>query len=346
MSFRKTHGPSFANSSSTNTSSSVDSKLKNVNDDDVPDDSVHRNEVETLELASRWGFNATRAVTLTLPSGVSLSLLPPHRPSCSVALPMLKHLAEFSYRPNDLSAHALELFMTQDYAGALKLFDEAAELGLEAALLNSAFLYKYLLSSPLHLQETCRQMIASPDNRKHCENHFKDTLQRRLVQLADMGNPDGLRELGDSLAKQARSAIDTGGHHAVAVMDGDGSMEKRRRVASSSAGELYAYTALKFKDITSLMSLAQLVQNGDTHGIVKNITLAKALYRTAIEWELGSGRSDGRTGDEAAREKVYTYNDMGVTTGGVAPAFALFGLYVEEAVAAVSGVFRAARDDE
>ena len=314
-------------SNKTTTSSSVDTD-DNV-DVNISVSTANDADLESIDLASRWGFNATVGVQLTLPNGVFVKFPSPYRPSCAVALPLLKYLSEFSYRPNDLTTQALEQFMVQDYAGALKLFDEAAELGVELAQLNSAFLYKYLLSSPHILPRVCRQLIKSHDNRKHCRVHFQNKLEQRLVQLAHMSNPEGFRELGDYLMltanPQTDGAVTDASHLAIVVPNNN------QQIAL--AGKMYAVSALKFKDIACLMSLADMVLAGTIDGIPKNTTLAKELYLTALDWERGSKsrrKNKSPTGDSLPR--VHTYNDQGVTTGGLAPAVALTGIYLEEVI--------------
>jgi hypothetical protein len=49
--------------------------------------------------------------------------------TCSVALHLLKNIAENSHRTNDLSKEALSAFLAGDYWTALDLYDEAAQLG-------------------------------------------------------------------------------------------------------------------------------------------------------------------------------------------------------------------------
>ena len=53
--------------------------------------------------------------------------------SCEAALPLLKHIAEMSYRGRDLARAALKAYMKGDSWTALDLFDEAANLGLQSA---------------------------------------------------------------------------------------------------------------------------------------------------------------------------------------------------------------------
>ena len=334
-----------------------------------------KNEEETLELFTRWGFNASKPASLRLRSDLAVFLPLQPKPSCTTALPILKHLAEFSYRPNDLAAQALEQFLVQDYAGALKLFDEAAELGLELAQLNSAFIYKYVLSSPTVLPGVCAQLIASHDNRQHCETHFQNMVNRRLVQLAHLKNPDGFRELGDRLLLSAAlsdpQTVDDNLHPVQALSH---SQLRSQQENALLAGKMYMHGALKYKDITSLMSLASLIHSGEMAGIPCNTSLAKQLYYTALAWERGVGGSyigegegdpeqgggthpdqdyiDDQDTDSTSRSRsrraslgfalpkhLYTYNDLGVTSGGVAPAVALLGIYVEEALAHVKSIF-------
>lgn len=90
----------------------------------------------------RWGYNHSLGITVVIAStGLVVKLPNPLRPDCNVALPLLKYLAEYSYRPNDLMKEALELYLDNDIWGALELYEEAADLGVQAGQENAAFLY-------------------------------------------------------------------------------------------------------------------------------------------------------------------------------------------------------------
>ena len=327
--FREQEQKSFHLDNNISMNKSSEESVRDLEGDSLNSINNNDNE-EILELFSRWGFNASQPIKLILPNGAKVLLPVPFKPSCDVALPMLKYLAEFSYRPNDLSSQALELFLTHDYVGSITLFDEAAELGLESAQLNSAFLYKYFLSSPLLMPDICQQMIEATDNRQHCETHLHNMYLYRLIQLASSNSPEGYRELGDYLLSIATSNV---------MLDGVENMDGYITLA----GKVYAHSALNHKDITSLMSLANLIRTGDLYGIRKNISLAKELYHKALEWEMGGNSflSKKNKKDETQKKessgrvhevpkKVYTYNDMGATTGGVAPAVALMRIHIDE----------------
>ena len=67
--------------------------------------------------------------------------------ACQAALPLLKHIAEMSYRPRDLTARALKEYLRGDNWAALTHYEEAADLGVRAAQENAAYLLEKMLPS-------------------------------------------------------------------------------------------------------------------------------------------------------------------------------------------------------
>jgi TPR repeat protein len=98
---------------------------------------------EEENLLHRWGYNATTGIQIILSATSEIIRLPqPLRPDCSVALPLMKYMAEHTYRPNDLTKTGLAAYMEGDLWGALELYEEAADLGISIAQENTAFLYQ------------------------------------------------------------------------------------------------------------------------------------------------------------------------------------------------------------
>ena len=113
-------------------------------------DDAHNSTEVDVEKASRdlLDFNEDTPITIYLPSGEIVELPYPvgsSTGSCEAALPLLKHLAEMSYRTKDTTSKALQLYMKGDVWAALDLFEEAADLGVRAAQENAAHIYEQLI---------------------------------------------------------------------------------------------------------------------------------------------------------------------------------------------------------
>lgn len=97
------------------------------------------------ELPKIWVYNESLSILIHLPTG-SLALPVPlgRGNTCPIALQLLKSVAENSYRPNDLSKNALSSYLEGNLWEALDFYDEAASLGIQNAMENSAWLYEQL----------------------------------------------------------------------------------------------------------------------------------------------------------------------------------------------------------
>ena len=100
---------------------------------------------EDYSVNSLWKFNASLPIYINLPYGsVPLPVPLGSGGTCSVALHLLKNIAENSYRTNDLTREALASYLAGDLWTALDLYDEAAALGVQSAMENSAWIYDLL----------------------------------------------------------------------------------------------------------------------------------------------------------------------------------------------------------
>lgn len=110
---------------------------------DESDDSLHSD--DDGDLMNRWGYNASHGMQIILSTTSEVIRLPnPLHPDCSIALPLMKYMAEYTFRPNDLAKNGLKAFREGDVWGALDLYEEAADLGVATAQENAAFLYELI----------------------------------------------------------------------------------------------------------------------------------------------------------------------------------------------------------
>lgn len=122
------------NSTSTPTSTASSKKGSTANSKWKPRAGVEYEEYQ-------WKYNASEQILVMLPEGYVPLPFPVLSSSCKAALPLLKHLAEMHYRTNDVMRQALAAYLDGDLWQALELYDEAADLGVQGAQENAAFLY-------------------------------------------------------------------------------------------------------------------------------------------------------------------------------------------------------------
>lgn len=116
-----------------------------ITGDTIQDVQSNDSEHSDDDLMTRWGYNSSSGMQVILTATSEVIRLPePLRPDCSIALPLLKYMAEHTFRPNDLAKNGLKLFMAGDIWGALELYEEAADLGVTIAQENVAFLYQLI----------------------------------------------------------------------------------------------------------------------------------------------------------------------------------------------------------
>lgn len=129
------------NGESVDPESNLISNLEAENDEE---ESEGESDIEKEEnLLHRWGYNSTNGIQIILSATSEIIRFPqPLRPDCSVALPLMKYMAEHTYRPNDLVKSGLAAYKKGDLWEALELYEEAADLGISIAQENTAFLYQ------------------------------------------------------------------------------------------------------------------------------------------------------------------------------------------------------------
>ncbi len=116
------------------------------------------------------GYNESERTIIVLPDGSDIIQLPlPLEQSCEIALPLLKYLAEHTYRIRDSARGGLESFMLGDTWAALDFFDEAADLGSASAQENAAYIYDLLAKSE------CESSPKSADESSTRSNSFMST---------------------------------------------------------------------------------------------------------------------------------------------------------------------------
>lgn len=97
------------------------------------------------DLLLRWGYNSSNGIQIILSATSEIiRLTEPLQPDCKSALPLLKYISEYTYRPNDLTKSGVKAYLEGDIWGALELFEEAADLGVSSAQENTAFLYELI----------------------------------------------------------------------------------------------------------------------------------------------------------------------------------------------------------
>ena len=264
------------------------------------DTTAHDNDDDNMEdVLLRWGYNSSKSIAVIIPtSGLTVRLPHPLRPDCTAALPLLKYVAEHSYRPNDLMKEALELYLEGDVWGAVELYEEAADLGVHSAQENVAFLYGVIAD------EKCLHL----DNRHQVSTGVSKLMPTEwlsampwLGQVSEAGrmvfgsrqwhtikdSPDSVSYRGYSKLVRSRHCQTFFRNMAVRrwiqVANGE-EVEALRGVAKmyegvgdrwkygslqpneTRAALLYGHASALYGDISSVMALAGLVQRGSSDG--------------------------------------------------------------------------------
>lgn len=316
------------------------------------------------ELA-RWGYNATRGISVIIPASNLVIRLPsPLRPDCSAALPMLKHVAEYSYRGNDITKEALNLYVTGDIWGALELYEEAADLGIHSGQENAAFIYKIIAekkckhrkdeSSPVTFFSGMRSHINQVIASMRSLPFFGRLLKNFVLSTDDQNDDDDASSSYRGYSKaihsphcqnyfqdmstrrwiQVANGGDVDAIREIAQMnEGVGHKKGNMKQNYSKAALLYGHAAATYGDISSVMALAAMIQHGSMSGMLAHV-ICWLLYfvftifflLVGIEKNLTlASKLYGRAGE---LESVYSrYGMSWATTLGVAPKLA--ASYVE-----------------
>jgi hypothetical protein len=252
----------------------------------------------------RWGYNHTIGLRFNIKgSSGSVHLPLPPRPDCTSALPLIKTIVEYGYRPNDITRTGLQKYLSGDVWGALEMYEEAANLGVHFAQENTAFLYE-LIS-----EEYCPSLSPMPSVTTNYDKTVMTMLSRqsldRLVSAARnymqslftpaitpqssyeleekytgyrkiMSSPN-CKDLFNDMATlrwmQVSKSGQTSAMREIADMSlGRGRGRERGRggrripINVSRAALLYSRAASERGDIPSLMALASLVEQGAIPG--------------------------------------------------------------------------------
>jgi hypothetical protein len=297
-----------------------------VNGDDNTGSGDEKEEEE--DELTRWGYNSTQGITIIIAStGLVVKLPDPLRPDCNAALPLIKHLSEYSYRTNDLMKEALELYLDGDRWGALDLYEEAADLGVHSAQENAAFLYGIIAEEECTYQEeaaTSQSVFGGlwlniKESSKSIP--FISTLFDFKKSLAASGTTDATidpDELASSLSYRGYSAIVHSKHCQAYFRD----MATRRWIQVANGG-----------DVDAIREVAQMYQGvgGGRHGrrdstsaghLTPNVTKAALLYGyaaanfgdissvMALAWMVQRGSADGEYHCEDSCVRSYHYLDV------------------------------------
>jgi TPR repeat protein len=173
--------------------------------------------------------------------------------SCEAALPLLKHIAEMSYRPKDVTSQALKKYIKGyipvrdtgsslsftafarflflgDYWAALRLYEEAADLGVSAAQENAAYLIEKM--APTECPQLAEDLVKEEEDQEYastavwmggedspasaecataaecCVKYLERRAAHRWAQLSRVGEPRAMRKMAVALqAGLDRSAV-------------------------------------------------------------------------------------------------------------------------------------------
>lgn len=137
---------SFVDAHTATTNTVSNKQINNNHDDNITSNSSNTTVDIAEELLTPSAFfSSFHVFRVYLPDGTVVPLPYPlgsSEGSCEAALPILKFLAEMSYRTKDLTRKALAKYIEGDYLTAVDLYEEGGNLGIKAAQENAAYLYE------------------------------------------------------------------------------------------------------------------------------------------------------------------------------------------------------------
>jgi TPR repeat protein len=305
------------------------------------------------KVISRFRYNVSEPIIVRIPNTNVNVLLPnPPQADCRAALPLLKHLSEMGYRPNDLSKAALQTYLQGDYWTSLQYFDELSEFGIDTSQENAVYLYKQLkpleCSSEnstrarlLHILRSSKTNMVKIEERSLLADWLADEAGDNF-DIGTKGNHDSGEPTGDSytkvlpphlsvkecefyfdrmIANRYMQAASLGNQEAIrelAVIASTSSTGGTHPVESNAtlAAYLYALAAAR-GDVQSLVGLGWLLRSGGDGEFNKNRTAAAAAFEAARNWETATHSTEG----------VYYYDDH---TFGLAPFIANVWIWCED----------------
>eukprot|EP01038_Epipyxis_sp_PR26KG_P017360 gene17360-23977_t len=263
----------------------LDSLFPNHNASHTNDNSLPRvNKFNHINLRNKKRniseeFDGKSPIEFLLPNGNLIKLPFPYgslEGSCESALFLMKFLSDMNYRAKDTVRMALESYLIGDYWKALELYDEAAELGIQSSIENSAYLYEkmkvevcnsiyyakvknnsddmnagygmfgqppvdfYIFLDSEYANETAGMF--------QCQLYFERMAFKRWKQLSKMGHIMAMRKLADRYMEEWN---ETSVLSAIGI---------RRNV--TRAFLLYS-TAAEYGDVESIMKLGWIMHGGD-----------------------------------------------------------------------------------
>jgi TPR repeat protein len=276
--------------------------------------------------ASSWVYNSSQQIVLTLPHGSFPLPTPLARGggTCSAALQLLKHIAEHSYRTNDLNKAALAAYVANPPRpwDALALYDEAASLGLQSAQENAAFLHEELGAAEcgkdglvaLSLQEATRRVhsllqslaersggggSSSSSSSSPSSASFPGESRGGGRVLPGLGSEERCRFFFDKLAaRRWMQLANTGDYLARREVAEIYARPTRPPVTKAAVQPNKTHAALLYAlaaeqgDVHSMVHLAWLLHEGGD-GLVKNNSAARALFLTAADSEFRDESAGG-----------------------------------------------------
>lgn len=218
-------------------------------------------------------------------------------PEASLAI--LRYLSQMSYRTADLSHSALKAFIQEENKIlAVKLFEEAADLGLASAQENSAFLFEKLREEICLNNSNSNTSNSDLDASSSCSQFFETLAMRRWLQLAKVGEPFALRKVAERILRNYQA----NGPHSISKSDSVTSMVSLSTTLNHSIDKplaiLQDFTvehAVEFLAIAarmgsteSLVDLGWLIHDG-VGNRTGNSSKAMEIFKIALQMEtLGS----------------------------------------------------------
>jgi len=302
---------------------------------------------------TRWKYNESQPLYIRLPTALVQLPYPlgGSQTSCKVSLTLLKHLAEHSYRTNDLMRAGLQSYANKNLWEALDHYDEAAELGVSGAQENAAFLYNEIMSKECPrslspngnlLQLPPAEEAAFSDSSSSPASTATSSMSSSLQSSSAMSSSSFLTSFHPQInttecthymermaARRWLQLANTGDYVArreVArrLAEGRGTWERN----ATKAAILYGLAAEQ-GDVQSLMSLGWLLARGDGEKFPRNLTAARNIFRAALKAEIVV----------ASKGYWHTISVSPYNTNGLAPLVALCVVWFEETFASLHSFF-------
>lgn len=286
---------------------------------------IPKAETDELSLKDFVG-NGSRPIKIRLPDDIVITLpfpLGSVQGSCQAALPLLRHLAQKSYRPKDLIHIGMQEYLQGSYASSVQAYEEAADLGVHSAQNNVAYLYEEsilpLLCNNASSTEASQLQVtnllgAGPEQ---CRGHLNRLSLQRHMQLARKGELDSLRKIAQSVLRHNDLGLRINTSEVMEILE----LTARKGCAESivELGWLHYYGY----DGKSLLLCCGGVSDGCTD-VSGNVSKALEVFQQAMALEVL-----GRPYHNSTKKIRLHHREH---TAGVAPAIAMLTVAVDQAL--------------